>query len=139
LHLPETDRHLIATFHYYEPLEFTHQGTSWNPNYKDLKGVTWGSPDELRHLNAAFDTVRDWARKNRRPMLLGEFGAYDTADIEARARYSAAVARAAEARGFGWAYWQFLMNFALYDLTRNAWVDPLVQALFPERPAASRR
>jgi len=26
LKLPESDRHLIATVHYYEPFEFTHQG-----------------------------------------------------------------------------------------------------------------
>ena len=29
LNLPEDDRHIIVTFHYYHPMEFTHQGASW--------------------------------------------------------------------------------------------------------------
>ncbi|WP_454762119.1 glycoside hydrolase family 5 protein [Caulobacter segnis] len=131
LRLPETDRNLIATFHYYEPLEFTHQGTTWNSQYKDLRGVAWGTPDDLRQLERAFNTVHKWSLKERRPILLGEFGAYETADMAFRVQYTAAVARAAEAKGFGWAYWQFLMNFALYDLGEKEWVDPLVNALLP--------
>ena len=138
LHLPKADRQLIATFHYYEPLAFTHQGTHWNPQYKDLKGVEWGSPEDLRQLDLAFDTVQNWSRRERRPILLGEFGAYETAEMAIRIRYSAAVARAAEARGFSWAYWQFLMNFALYDLNKGAWVDPLVDALFPNPSEAPK-
>ena len=131
LHLPKADRQLIATFHYYEPLDFTHQGTHWNPQYKHLRGVEWGSPEDLRRLDLAFDAVQKWSLRERRPIFLGEFGVYETADMATRVRYTAAVARAAEARGFGWAYWQFLMNFALYDLNKRQWVTPLVDALFP--------
>ena len=31
--LPENDRNLIATVHYYTPMEFTHQGAPWTPEF----------------------------------------------------------------------------------------------------------
>ena len=58
-------------------------------------------------------------------MLLGEFGAYDKADMDSRARYTAAVARAAERLGWSWAYWQFDSDFVVYDIGKDAWVEPL--------------
>lgn len=130
LRLPEDDRHLIVTVHYYLPMRFTHQGASWTPQYTEL-GVTWGTPREREALENDFDGVEAWSRKHDRPIYLGEFGAYDKAPMESRAAYTAAVARAAELRGWAWAYWQFDSDFIVYDIDNDHWVEPIHRALIP--------
>ncbi len=131
LELPEADRNLIVTVHYYKPMEFTHQGASWS-NHKDKLGVDWqGTPEELGAINRDFDKVAAWAKDHKRPILLGEFGAYDKAPMDARVRYTSSVARAAEQRGWSWAYWQFDSDFILWDMKADAWVEPILRALIP--------
>ena len=131
LKLPEGDRHLIVTVHYYLPMEFTHQGASWNPDTPKL-GVTWGTPAERARMKADFDGVQAWSKAHDRPILLGEFGAYDKGDIISRVAYTAAAAREAEARGWAWAYWQFDSDFIAYDIKKDAWVEPIRKALVPK-------
>jgi endoglucanase len=41
------------------------------------------------------------------------------------------VARAAEAHGFGWTYWQFDSDFVLWDMKADGWVQPILGALVP--------
>src|SRR5512135_3653472 len=84
LALPDVDRNIIVTVHYYEPFPFTHQGAPWSPETVRLKGVTWGSEAQARQLDADFDRVQAWSRKHDRPILLGEFGAYEKAPLESR-------------------------------------------------------
>jgi hypothetical protein len=131
LKLPEADRHLVVTFHYYTPMEFTHQGASWTPQFQKLSGVTWGTPAELDKLKQDFDRVKTWAQRTGRPVLLGEFGALETAGMAQRVAWTAAVARAAEARGFGWSYWQFDSDFVAWDMKADGWVKPILAALVP--------
>ena len=101
LRLPEKDRNLIVTFHYYNPFHFTHQGAEWVTDSKKWKGTTWtGSDKEKEDLMHDFAKAAAWAKKNDRPLLLGEFGAYSAADMDSRARWTRAVAREAEKNGF---------------------------------------
>lgn len=129
--LPEADRNIIVTVHYYEPFRFTHQGAPWSPETVRFSGVTWGSAAEIKRLEDDFDLVQDWSEANGRPILLGEFGAYDKAPMESRVRWTAAVARAAEARGWAWTYWQFDSDFIVYDIDKDRWVEPILRALIP--------
>jgi endoglucanase len=113
-------------------MDFTHQGAPW-ADRKDKLGVDWvGTKAELAALNGAFDKAVAWSNKHHRPIFLGEFGAYDKAPMESRARYTAAVARAAERRGWSWAYWQFDSDFILYDIPNDHWITPLRDALIPK-------
>jgi endoglucanase len=133
LELPENDRNIIVTVHYYSPMDFTHQGAPW-AGRKDKLGVDWtGTDAEKNALNKDFDKAANWAKEHRRPIFLGEFGAYDKAPMDARVRYTSAVARAAEARGWSWAYWQFDSDFIVYDIPQDRWVEPIRDALCPPR------
>ena len=139
LELPEDDRHIIVTVHYYLPMSFTHQGARWTPEYVNQTGVTWGTPEDYATIDRDFDAVQAWAKNNDRPILLGEFGAYDKGPMESRVKYTAAVARAAEKRGWAWAYWQFDSDFIVYDIDKDQWVEPIRQALIPAKDAGPAR
>lgn len=130
LELPSSDRHIIVTVHYYEPMEFTHQGAPWAPEVK-YTGRSWGSEADIAQLNKTFDAVKAWSIAWNRPIWLGEFGAFETAPMDGRVRYDSTVARAAEARGFAWCYWQFDKDFVVYDIAKDAWVEPILNALVP--------
>ena len=132
LELPVPDRHIIVTFHYYAPMEFTHQGSPWVSQFKKT-GQNWGSPADLAQVNKDFDVVKAWSDEWNRPILLGEFGAYETAPMDGRIRYTSAIARAAEAHGFAWCYWQFDKDFIVYDISKEAWVEPILHALIPPK------
>ena len=95
LDLPEADQNIIVTVHYYSPFAFTHQGAPWT-EHKDKLGVIWkGDEQERRAILRDFDRAQAWATKHRRPLYLGEFGAYDKADMPSRVRYLSFVAREA--------------------------------------------
>ncbi|MGA1979798.1 MAG: glycoside hydrolase family 5 protein [Sedimentisphaerales bacterium] len=134
LELPENDRNIIVTIHYYEPPAFTHQGASWTPEYKDKVGVKWlGTKREKQAIVNDFERAQKWAKKHNRPMFLGEFGAYDKGEMDSRVRYTAFVARTAEKSGFSWAYWQFDSDFIVYNINREQWVEPIYNALIPPK------
>jgi endoglucanase len=132
LRLPD-DPLLIVTFHYYRPFEFTHQGASWVQGSDAWLGRTWtGTPEQMAALRNDFEGVSKWAAEQRRPVYLGEFGAYSKADMESRVHWTAAVAREAEQRGFPCAYWEFGSGFGAYDPGTGKWRDGLLRALLPE-------
>ncbi len=93
--------------------------------------MTWGSEAEQKKVTDDFARVQKWSKAHRRPIFLGEFGAYDKAPMDSRARYTAFVARAAESLGWAWAYWQFDSDFIVYDIGKDRWVEPILKALVP--------
>ncbi len=162
--LPENETNLVATFHYYDPFLFTHQGAEWTGPETGTLGVTWpGPPAEavepveaasrvewvrlwfLRYnqnpssqnpanaedIDRAFDRALAWSEAQGVPLWLGEFGAYSTAEMDSRARWTATVREAAEVRGFSWAYWEFGAGFGVYDRDAGVWREPLLTALIP--------
>jgi endoglucanase len=130
LKLPD-DPNLIVTVHFYEPYKFTHQGAPWSAeDVRKITGLKWGgTTSELKVIRDSFDQAAAWAKKNNRPVYLGEFGAFEKADMTSRARWSAAIVKEAESRGFSWAYWEFAAGFGAYDRDAKAWHDPLLKAL----------
>jgi len=134
LALPKDDRNIIVTFHSYEPFRFTHQGAPWAADMVGAKGVPFTAADEAR-IRADYDKVGAWSKANDRPVLMGEFGAYEKSGtpVASRARYTATVRREAEAHGFPWAYWQFDSDFVLYDIDRDRWVEQIRLALVPDK------
>jgi endoglucanase len=133
LKLP-ADPNLLVTFHYYEPFHFTHQGATWaGDEVKKLHGITWGTDADRAAIRDDFDKVAAWAAANNRPILLGEFGAYDKSGTpqDLRVAYINTDRSEAERHGFGWAYWQFEGDFVVWDMARQRWIEPVLKALIP--------
>jgi endoglucanase len=129
LKLPQEDRNLILTVHYYSPMEFTHQGASWS-EHKDKSGIEWqGTDAEKSAVERDFAKAQTWAKENNRPVFLGEFGVYDKAPMESRVRYLASLAGTMQKLGWSWAYWQFDSDFVLYDIENEKWTEPVRDAL----------
>jgi endoglucanase len=131
LRLPGDDRNLVVTFHYYSPFKFTHQGASWVGGQSQAwLGTRWtGTKAEQQAVSRDLDTAIAWAVKHRRPIYMGEFGAYSKADLESRARWTRFVAGEAIHRKIGFGYWEFCSGFGVYDADRGQWVGPLKDAL----------
>lgn len=130
LQLPN-DKNLLVTIHYYAPKRFTHQGASWiGPEADKWLGTKWtGSAKETADMTADFDKAADWGRLHARPIYVGEFGAYEKADMDSRVLWTKAVRAQAQSHGFSDAYWEFCSGFGAYDPQGKKWRTPLLDAL----------
>ena len=139
LELPEEDRNLIITFHYYEPVNFTHQGinSSWlGADYTNTIGTSWGTDEEKEFLIKNFEKAHQWGIKHNRPLYLGEFSVCDKAEMKYRVLYTEFTRQIAEKLNIGWAYWAFLgKTFGIFDIETKTWNKPLLKALIPDAPA----
>jgi endoglucanase len=135
LKLPADDQHLVVTVHYYRPFKFTHQGAPWlGEQSRQWLGTTWtGERDQQQAVIRDLDAAIRWAVEHRRPLHLGEFGAYEKADLESRARWTKFIADEARNRKMGYAYWEFCSGFGAYDAKQRQWINPLREALLPAK------
>jgi endoglucanase len=133
LTIPEEDRNIIVSFHYYSPMEFTHQNAEWVEGSKQWAGTRWtGTDEQKKAITDAFDKAAAWGKKHNRPINLGEFGVYKDADKDDRARWTAFVAKSAIEHGFSYHYWEFCHEcFGAYDQQTNQWKAHLLNALIP--------
>lgn len=138
LHLPD-DPYLVATFHYYEPYDFTHQGGDWFDDPPPV-GLRWGSPAEQAELRRHMDAAGEWAKENRTPVFLGEFGAFRAADADSRAAWTKAMREGAEANDMPWCYFDFAAGFGAWDPETQSWAPEILAALrSADRPPTLRR
>lgn len=131
LELPRDDRHLVVTVHYYSPFHFTHQGAGWaGRESQKWLGTKWtGTAAEKQEVQRDFDKAIAWAVQHRRPIYLGEFGAYSKADMESRVRWTRFIAEESLKRKMGFGYWEFCSGFGVYDPNNDLWIEPLKEAL----------
>lgn len=134
LELPDvcTPHNTIITVHYYDPFEFTHQGTPWVNGSNRWIGTTWtGTATEARQIVRDFQTVQDWNDRGF-PIYLGEFGAYSAHTIpQQQALWTHHVARTAESMNFSWAYWEYSSGLGAWNPQDRQWRNHLIQALIP--------
>ncbi|RME68376.1 MAG: hypothetical protein D6781_11130 [Verrucomicrobia bacterium] len=151
------DPNVFLTFHFYEPFIFTHQRASWASmppdmpiipfpgTVPDLSGyfeegawqLEWSGRELTieEHIEKPFAAVEAWVREHAagREVLLGEFGAYLPASAESKRAYTGAVRAGCEARGWGWAVWDYMGGFAVRDPQGNP--TPILEGLFPPEAA----
>jgi endoglucanase len=95
------------------------------------KQFSFYSRTEAETIKASFNEAVKWSQKNNRPLFMGEFGAYNMADIESRIRWTKFVRREAEKHQFSWAYWEFGAGFGVYNREKMSWHSDLLKVLIP--------
>jgi len=131
--IPEDDKNIIVTFHFYVPFEFTHQGAEWVHPSPPVGRKWLGTEVERRQIISLLDMAAKWSKEHGNiPLFLGEFGAYRKADIDSRVRWTYFMAREAEKRDISWCYWEFCAGFGAYDPKEKKWREPLLYALIPK-------
>jgi hypothetical protein len=148
---PYADPNIIYNFHYYDPMEFTHQGADWVPKYGSIKYLPYPSTPEncsaaLKKISSTdarnrakaycearwnagkvdrdFKLAADWAKRYNVRVTVNEFGVLDAvAPSLSRANYMRDVRLSAEKYGFGWTVWAFDDNFGptMYDWDDERW------------------
>lgn len=140
LKLPN-DPHLIASIHNYAPFTFTHQGAFWVQPALPT-GVTCCDAAQRAELVAPLEVAKAWSDAAGYPVYIGEFGAFQAADMASRTAYTRLMRQEALARGMPWAYWELASHFGVYDTARKAFRKPLLDALMvtetPDKAAVPR-
>ncbi len=128
--LPKDD-HLIISPHYYSPFRFTHQRAEWvGEQSTSWLGTQWKDLEfERDEIKQDFEPLVQFSKQNNIPVYVGEFGAYNKADLASRARWTTFLARWFEEQGFSWSYWEFSAGFGIYNPDAGQYLQPLVDAL----------
>jgi endoglucanase len=123
---PPKDPNVIATFHFYEPFNFTHQGADWvDPS--PPAPAQFGSDEDYAWLDKMTNAALDFQERTGIPVFLGEFGAIDSADLKQRAKYTYAVRAHAENLNIGWCNWAYTNTFHIKR--EDGWIPLMVAAL----------
>ena len=122
------DPYIIATFHSYDPFNFTHQGANWVDPAPPL-GTTFGSQTDLDDLAANTAAVADFMANRGVPVFLGEYGAIDGIPIDQRAHYYQTMRLAYEGVNVDGCIWGYTNSFAARDQNTGQWHGEILAAL----------
>ena len=153
LRVPEKDKNLIISFHYYGPMLLTHYKAGWSSGTRDYEGPIHYpgllvKPEELAQqpeniqqkyayatrtvcdresISRDFKQVADVAGKLGLAVYCGEFGCITKAPDAESAAWYRDMASLFNEYGFGFATWDFKGDFGV---KRNGqWVDFIIEPL----------
>ncbi len=138
LELPD-DPNIYATFHYYDPFAFTHQGASWTAPNIPPPGRKFGSDADRAALAADVEKVRAYIARTGKVPFMGETGAYDLhVSTPERVEYHRAVTEAFAPTGIGICMWAYANTYPFFDRESGQWLEGLRDAVGLEEPGYER-
>ena len=122
------DPYLIVTFHYYDPFAFTHQGATWITNPPPF-GRAFPIGTDLADLQANVQKAKDFMASSKRPLFLGEYGAWEGIAVDQRATYYKTVHDAFKGANVDACVWAYTNTFPFRDPATNGWIGQLLSAI----------
>lgn len=134
------DENLIYTFHYYEPMMFTHQGADWTEGLARIKGVPFPYAKEKippkpknpsasenwyyenyekvsspKSMAASFEKLAKFSVERNAPVWCGEFGVFmNFASHEDRVKWYEIVAEYLDEANIARTNWDYRNSFGLF-------------------------
>ena len=155
LKVPEGDKNIILSFHYYNPMILTHYGAWWTP-LRDYKGkVNYpgvlvskedyeAAPDSLKpeleeytkeewnidKIRADFADAIAAAKKYDLQLFCGEWGVYEPVDRELAYKWTKDMLTVFKENNIAWTTWCYDADFGFWDQQKHDFKDkPLVDLL----------
>jgi endoglucanase len=100
----------------------------WIERYNTLP--TEENPSSPIAFEGKLKLARAWSDYYGRPIHLGEFGCFTTADPKSRANFYAAFRRACDEEKIGWCIWDWSAGFRYWDKENNRPMPGMREALF---------
>ncbi len=155
LKVPEGDKNIILSFHYYNPMLLTHYGAWWTPLGKYTGKVNYpgvlvskedyeAAPDSLKPMLEPF-TTQEWnvdkiredfkdaievAKRYGLQLFCGEWGVYEPVDRELAYRWTKDMLSVFDEFNIAWTTWCYDADFGFWDQKKHDYKDkPLVDLL----------
>lgn len=159
LKVPEGDKNIVLSFHYYNPEILTHYGAHWVPvrsytgkvNYPGVlvsKEDYEAAPDSVKPLIEKYttevwnkDVIRqqmndaiEVAKKYGLQLFCGEWGVYEPVDRELAYAWTKDMLSVFDENGIAWTTWCYDADFGFWDQKKHDFKDkPLVDLLMQSK------
>ncbi len=153
--LPENDKHIILSFHFYSPHVFTHYKAPWSRKVGYYTGPVHYPGHPLKPIDLVnYDSIQvkkltdddgDYNKdfffdKLQQPLLVskkyglklfcGEFGCYPTTDLNDRVAWYSDLTQVFEENNIAWANWDYKGDFGILDKETGLPREEIINALF---------
>ena len=158
LKVPEGDKNIVLSFHYYNPMVLTHYGAPWTPigrykgkvNYPGVlvsKEDFEAAPDSLKPelerytkeewnidmIREQFKDAIEVAKKYDLQLFCGEWGVYEPVDRELAYKWTKDMITVFNEFNIAWTTWCYDADFGFWDQQKHTFKDKaLVDILVSE-------
>lgn len=147
LKVPEGDKNIILSFHFYEPMVLTHNGAPWTPTGKYTGKVNYPGviiskedfdkqPEEIKEhiqkytkewnrdsLRALMDDAINVAKKYDLQLFCGEWGVYEPVDRELAYTWTRDMISVFNENHVAWCTWCYDADFGFWDQKKHTFKD----------------
>ena len=158
LKVPEGDKNIILSFHYYNPMLLTHYGAWWTPLAKYTGKVNYpgilvskedyeAAPDSLKpeleqytkdewnidRIRADFKDAIEAAKKYNLQLFCGEWGVYEPVDRELAYKWTKDMLTVFKENNIAWTTWCYDADFGFWDQQKHQFKDKGLVDLLMEK------